>query len=473
MPLASATATSPQQDEQQLGMNGWQSWLASPTPTAQGSQSAAATLYPQSPQTASATTATGTNLTTTSTSANSTAATGMPAAIDPTILSRLQTAYADYRPGETSAPYWQDPATGLGYHARFGEPGYNGEGAQLTRAPITGYSVGNYDTATGGNMRIYDTTGKDTGQSEFWERDKYAWTDTAAMAAMASFVGAFAAAAAGGATTAAGTTSTGPNFATGFTDTGTAGGVAGDAYAGSGAVTGTTGGVTTGGSSLLTGPTSVNADYSLLTGTDISQSPGTVLEGNSGGGLNVASRSGEGLTMNTSPNMTSMGGGQGITTTGAQTLGDSSSFINDPANMVADAGKQVVSEPGIYTPEHPYTPDLGDPASPINGGTNPWPAPPPKTLWDMIKDVISPGDGGGGGSVLPPAVIPPIVQALFPPQQTPLSTPPPFVPPQPMVGAGSYTSANAQGGAAGSLQGVAATLLTSKDTFGYGKSMLA
>jgi hypothetical protein len=153
-----------------------------------------------------------------------------------------------------------------------------------TRPSATGYSVGNYDTATGGNMRIYDTSGKDTGQSEFWERDKYAWTDTAAMAAMASFVGAFAAAAAGGATTAAGTTSTGPNFATGFTDTGTAGGVAGDAYAGSGAVTGTTGGVTTGGSSLLTGPTSVNADYSLLTGTEhlSRMASASVLEGNSG-----------------------------------------------------------------------------------------------------------------------------------------------------------------------------------------------
>jgi hypothetical protein len=146
MPLASATATSPQQQQQeQLGMNGWQSWLASPvTPTAQAPQSTAATLYPQSPQTASVATATGTNLTTTG--ANSTAATGMPDAIDPSVMAHLQTAYADFRPGETATPYWQDPATGLGYQARFGEPGYNGEGAQLTRAPITGYTVGNYDT---------------------------------------------------------------------------------------------------------------------------------------------------------------------------------------------------------------------------------------------------------------------------------------------------------------------------------------
>jgi hypothetical protein len=379
MPLASATATSPQQDEQQLGMNGWQSWLASPTPAA-GSQSTAATLYPQSPQTASATTATGTNLTTTSTSANSTAATGMPAAIDPTILSRLQTAYADYRPGETSAPYWQDPATGLGYHARFGEPGYNGEGAQLTRAPITGYSVGNYDTATGGNMRIYDTSGKDTGQS----------------------------------------------------------------------------------GSLLTGPTSVNADYSLLTGTNISDPSGIVLEGNAGQGVNVAARSGEGLVMNTSPNMAAMGGAQGVTTSGAQVLGDSSSFINDPALQALDAGKQVISEPGIYTPEHPYTPDLGDPNSFINGGTG-GVTPPAQTLWDQIKGLFTtpPGTTGSAFPSALPSILPPIIQQLLTPEPTPTPPPVAYTPPQPEVGAGAYTQANAQGGAAGSMAGVASTLADS------------
>jgi hypothetical protein len=47
---------------------------------------------------------------------------------------------------------------------------------------------------------------------------------------------------------------------------------------------------------------------------------------------------------------------------------------------------------------------------------------------------------------------------------------PAFVPEQPVVGAGQGSNGTAQGGASGSLQGIAGTLLTSKDTFGYGRT---
>jgi hypothetical protein len=55
------------------------------------------------------------------------------------------------------------------------------------------------------------------------------------------------------------------------------------------------------------------------------------------------------------------------------------------------------------------------------------------------------------------------------PAQTPVT---PFVPPQAAVGAGSYSTNAAQGGASGSLSGIAGTLLTTKDNFGYGRSMV-
>jgi hypothetical protein len=178
--------------------------------------------------------------------------------------------------------------------------------------------------------------------------------------------------------------------------------------------------------------------------------------------------------MNASPNMPERWAARkGMTTTGAQTLGESSSFINNSAYQVADAGQQVISEPGIYTPEKPYVPDLGDPKSFINGGTEgtlpPGSTVPTKDLWDVIKDVL----GGGGGSPLPGAILPPLLQQiLLPPGEQPTAGPE-YTPQQPLVGAGDFTQANAQGGAAGSMAGVAGTLLTSKDTFGYGRTMLA
>jgi hypothetical protein len=233
------------------------------------------------------------------------------------------------------------------------------------------------------------------------------------------------------------------------------------------------------GSSFLTGPTSVNADYSLTGGVQGTQiGP---LEGNAGTGLNVSSNSGTGLQFNTSPNMASMGGAQGLTTTGAQTLGDASSFINDPALNVADAGQQVISEPGIYTPQNPYTPDLGDPNSFINGGTGgvTTPATPVTAAPGVAGGGVTAGAGAGStllntiSQVLP--VVSAITTALTPTpddgtQTTALS--PSYTPPQPEVGAGEYANAAAQGGASGSMAGVAGTLLTAKDTFGYGKSML-
>lgn len=119
-----------------------------------------------------------------------------PSTIDPSILAMLDAQYANYRPGETAAPYYVDPATGVGYQPRFGDPTYNGEGSQLSMAPITGYTAGNYNDKTGSNMEVYDTSGKDTGQSEQWKPDSWNW-DNYAMAAAGLGLGAFGALAAG------------------------------------------------------------------------------------------------------------------------------------------------------------------------------------------------------------------------------------------------------------------------------------
>jgi hypothetical protein len=178
-----------------------------------------------------------------------------PTNIDPETLARLQAMYQNYRPGETDAPYIQG-ADGTQYWARYGEPTYNGEGSALSLAPITGYMSGKYDTSNGGNLEVYDQTGKDTGQSEYYKGDPDAWMDTAAMMAAGAFGGAFGLMAPGAAGTAAATTGTGATtgattagtdifggtgMATGFTDTGTALGALDTAYAGSGALTGATG----------------------------------------------------------------------------------------------------------------------------------------------------------------------------------------------------------------------------------------
>lgn len=109
--------------------------------------------------------------------------------LSPEIMALLGRMYQNYRPGETQVPYFKGAGDEFGYHARFGEPTYNGEGNQLSMGPITGYTVGNYDPSSGSTMSIYDTSGKDTGQTEYWEKDKEAWMDTAAMAALGVALG--------------------------------------------------------------------------------------------------------------------------------------------------------------------------------------------------------------------------------------------------------------------------------------------
>lgn len=220
------------------------------------------------------------------------------------------------------------------------------------------------------------------------------------------------------------------------------------------------------------GAYTANANYSLTSASG-GNGMGAAGEGNAGQGMNLAGRTGEGIEIQgNAPNMTSMGGGQGLTVPEGQTVGDAGSFINDPANRSLLGPNGTVSETAVTSPSH--LTDLGDPNSFINGGT------------EGVDAGGTPAGGGGppGGGVVTPSggitdilkpiapIIPSIVNllsgALTPsqPKQQPQT------PTQPEVGAGSYANANAQGGTSGSMLGVAGTLLTAKDTFGYGKSML-
>lgn len=110
-----------------------------------------------------------------------------PSQIDPAILARLQQMYAGFQPGFNQTPYLSQD--GIGYQVRYGEPIGMGEGQQLQMGPITGYTVGNYNDQTGSPMEIYDTSGRDTGQSEFWKRDTNNY-DTLAMLAALGLTGA-------------------------------------------------------------------------------------------------------------------------------------------------------------------------------------------------------------------------------------------------------------------------------------------
>lgn len=400
-----------------------------------------------------------------------------PTSIDPSVVSYFNSKVAENPYDQTLGQLqYVDPKTGLQYFGRFEQGPYGGEGS-TPAMKLTGYSVGNYETAKGGQMGVYDLAGKYTGKNEDWEADDWNY-DTQAMMAAISFGVAFAAAAAaagGAASGAGGGTAAGPDFTAGFTDTGTAGGAL-DSYAGSAAVT------EPAGSTLLTGPTSVSADYNLLTGTNISDPSGVGfgLEGNAGQGINVAGRSGDGLVMNQSGNLPAMGGGQGLTTTGTQVMGDAGSFINNPAYQLEGAGNTIISEGGIYTPQSPYTPDLGDPNSFINRPAPDVPTGPADlpisdpSLLDKIKDILDPTKVLDPTKILP-TILPPLIQKLLEPPEEQPPQPVTFTPEQPFVGvgAGEYTQANAQGGAAGSMAGVAGTLLTAKDTFGYGRTMLA
>jgi len=125
----------------------------------------------------------------------------------------------------------------------------------------------------------------------------------------------------------------------------------------------------------------------------------------------------------------------------------------------------------VYAPDNPYRPSLGDPNSFINGGTGGIPATADPSILDKVKGVI--------GSTNPvdviktiTSVLPIINSVLGPKATTGGGAGPTYTPTQPAVGAGGYADASAQGGASGSLAGVAGTLLTSKDTFGYGRSMV-
>ena len=80
--------------------------------------------------------------------------------------------------------------------------------------------------------------------------------------------------------------------------------------------------------------------------------------------------------------------------------------------------------------------------------------------------------GAGSNPLLNTLMLTQVLGSLANPEEQP-GVAPTFTPPQPEVGAGASTSATAQGGASGSMAGVAGTLLTAKDTFGYGRSMAA
>jgi hypothetical protein len=116
--------------------------------------------------------------------------------------------------------------------------------------------------------------------------------------------------------------------------------------------------------------------------------------------------------------------------------------IPDPTNF------DMTNPPG-----DPFTPD-GPGNGPGGGGGTPnfdWEKF-LKSFLDGLKGLNFGGDGGGGDIQLPEM--------------------PAYTPTQPSVGAGSFATPTAQGGASGSLEGIAGTLLTSKDSFGYGRTML-
>jgi hypothetical protein len=231
-------------------------------------------------------------------------------------------------------------------------------------------------------------------------------------------------------------------------------------------------------SSFLTG-----GDYTSGANYDLTSGGGLKVPGENGTYLSSSS-SGEGLTFNDTPNVESMGGGQGLTVQGDQVIGDAGSFINNPDYALPGAEQTTISETGSYGPtgtNPDYTPDLGDPNSFINGGTE-----------GIVDDPVAAGGEGGGAEgggeagtttagttttlkdilagLQAGGTIASLLGALT--TKTPTAQAP-LTPPQPAVGAdGAYANASAVGGAGGSLAGVAGTLLTARDTFGFGRSML-
>jgi hypothetical protein len=103
--------------------------------------------------------------------------------------------------------------------------------------------------------------------------------------------------------------------------------------------------------------------------------------------------------------------------------------------------------------------------SPLQAGGGPF---------DWLKDLVKPLTGGNdiGDAIKTGVGITSLLTGLTSPKPTAQAPQTPKTPEQPLVGAGGSAYGSAQGGASGSLAGVAGTLLTAKDTFGYGKSMV-
>lgn len=193
-------------------------------------------------------------------------------------------------------------------------------------------------------------------------------------------------------------------------------------------------------SSFLTGPTNAGANYNILSSTYVPDPQSIGLEGNAGQGINLAKTSGTGLAMPTAPNLEAMGGAQGLTT--------------------AAYGGGTVSAAGTFSP---YVPNLGDPSSFVNGGTSGAGASSPYSWTDMLKGAqtglsiantlgaLGSLGGGGGQASYSGGGVGGTADASR---------------------AGAAPMGSPTGGAAGSLEGVANTLLTAKDQFGYGKTML-
>jgi hypothetical protein len=118
-----------------------------------------------------------------------------PQNIDPAILMKLAQMAQSYRPGETATPWLTDPS-GMGYTAGLNQGAYGGEGSTPTYSLGDKLYAGNYTADKGGQMGVYDGSGKATGATENWKPDDWNY-DTAAMLAAAGFGGMFGAMAPG------------------------------------------------------------------------------------------------------------------------------------------------------------------------------------------------------------------------------------------------------------------------------------
>lgn len=201
-----------------------------------------------------------------------------------------------------------------------------------------------------------------------------------------------------------------------------------------------------------TAETATSAAETLYPPTDYSLTgaQGSAAEG----GVGLTSGGGEGLQyVGQAPGLEEMGGAQGLTAAEGSVLGDPASFINDPAYIPAEvaANPGTISEAGVTAAD--ATPALGDPESFINGGTANTAA--GDIPWNDI------GNGLMIGSLLTGLLNPQMPQTQATAQTTTDSS-------QSATTATKSGFGQAFGGSSGSQQGVANTLLTTKDDFGYG-----